>query len=1013
MTQRLFLLQPAVVLAAQVNGAAFTYPLAQFTYDNVTAGSYTNVRPGMTLLLGSSPGLSNRGRQRVRAAPSSTIMYIGRSSQGVHDGEIELLDNLYLTVLNDYRVWAKIPFIDTTGNQFKDHDIAPSGYWTQPPPVANAGVGMAGTIDVTTQKLRVQLPHVTNSSFATAHFAAISAYSWTLPTGVTLVSGYTTSMAQIQVDCDPGFYWVILTVTDSNAVQHSAVVPIFARDPIDDDTISKFQINSHRIRPRGQDLEIRVLDSIPEGTYPDGTLAMIWEDEPIGPADRSHMLFCGWHQEDPAQLHDERTGYLTDTTLRLLDVAGKLDILPGFPQVVGGISSAEFTGWTYIQRPNMDKYIHYLLQWHSTALDVADWTWSGTGDSYVFVTLGSDGESIWDQCNRRCNSMVPNHLLVCDRLGRLAMRPDPILQDPLDRTATVIGMLNPSDYSDIRYTQQRHPRVHWLRSSALQAHGTDIIPLFSVAPGNAPGQGELAQEHDEQLAIDQDGLNICEGNRYARMNAPQSLFSIQLVSGTDLRWEPALLAWLRLSIPITYAAQRGLEITVDNGLIQEMDIRYDYRPGGLVKQISLQWERETEGRIALTVIPPAGDLPPDDSDDFPPPPPPGPEEPGPEGHRDVVLVNSDKYLYQTGDFHTPESAGGPTWERVLMNWDGSLRDFVVDPFSPRYLGTGTQVNGWIVTNTKIYRLTDMFAVTPGMTLQYTFNYPTPAGTEFRTNTRAIHASFGAFFGATGPAWVMAISNYLDADPGGTNIVYSTDSGATWSNEIHIGGYETGGWTSIPCLYLSPRTPGLAYTIAPPYSGFRVNGQLLRSTDWGATWVQVSTTEINVVGGLAFGGLHVPWPANADEKFMYHGYEEDNFNAFARIRRVSGAVSADISPYLGINSFGSRGRYFNIRTYDNDRRYVVLAAIGGTKASITQAVFLSSDYGDTWTNIIPSPSAVASAAFASNTPDILYFWGFGTIRASYNLGVTIQNKKGNITTDFPDFADVRGFAGGTP
>jgi len=606
LTLRLFLAQPTIIFAALVNQGSFAYPIAQVTFDGVTTGAYGDIVPGMTVLFGSTAGGDEYGRQRVRKAATSSILYFGRSSRGTRDGEVDLADNAYIAVLNDYRVWSKIPYIDDDAVVYKDNDIAVGTHTTTPPPVANAGVPMAGTIDSGTDLLRVTLPGTgAKASFAVS--GTISSYAWVLPSGVALVGGYALSDAQIEVDCNPGFYWVALTVTDSNAETHTVHVPIYARDPAADTSIASFSVEAHRKTTDGQRIAVRILEDIPEATYPDGTLVMLWEDEPSTGADRSHMVFWGWHQTDPATIAAERIGILRDVMFDCLDVAGKLDTLPGFPLSVEVAASP--ASWAQMTAPNMDKYLHYLLHWHSTALEVADWSWSGTTTTYPFVVLGNAGESLWDQIARRAKALVPDYVLGCNTHGQLQTIVDPMLQDSGSRTATVQATLEEADWQSIRYTHQRPPRAHWLRGEAILASNTTLAAIFCIAPGESPGQGETPFSQGEQLAPSQAALNACEGHRYGRHNASQGYFSIILAEGDDQGIEPADMTWVRLNVSADTAAQRGLTFSNERGLVREMNVRYDHTRTGLVKSVELLWERETSGTPAVTVLLPAGGLP--------------------------------------------------------------------------------------------------------------------------------------------------------------------------------------------------------------------------------------------------------------------------------------------------------------------------------------------------------------------------------------------------------------------
>jgi len=690
-TMRLFLLDPDTVFAARVNQSSFSYPLDEVTFDGVTTGAYGDIEAGMTVLFGTSAGDDDLGRQRIREAATSDTLYIGRSSEGERDGEVDLEDDAYITVLNDFRVWAKIPYIDDDGVIYKDSDLAVGDNTENTPPVANAGVGVAGT--VSGGHLQVTLPHEANMSFATAAGGSISSYLWELPSGVSFAGGSVASDSQITVDCDPGFYWIKLTVTDSNAKTHTARVPVFARDPDDDDTISAFEVAEHRITRGGQELRLRILESISEATYPDSTLVMIWEDEPSGPTDRSHMVFCGWHHTDDAQLRSERTALLSETTLSCLDAGGKLDKLPGFTQSIENKASPE--AWTEMVNPNMDLYLHYLLHWHSTVLEVADWTDSGTGTDFPFVILGSGGESLFDQVNRRAQALVPDYHLTCNRLGQLAVVIDPMLQDVGDRSGTIQAAIGEEDWQEIMWPHKRPPTIHWLRSDAIEADGSEIEPLFCIAPGDAPGQGEMVRQHSEQLAQSQDYLNACEGHRYARLNAKEGLFSIRLAGNDDRDIDPAAMQWVSLQISAATAAERGYTWDVARGLVEEMTIQYEHARTGMLKTAMIRWEREVDGPTAVTEPPPEE---PDDPEPYIPPPWEKPEEDEtwPEDPAMAIVFGENESKQQIGWCPDVLAAGGPSWTDVT----GTLNGVIVDM---KYIQTGDDsVAAWCLTTEGLY-----------------------------------------------------------------------------------------------------------------------------------------------------------------------------------------------------------------------------------------------------------------------------------------------------------------------
>lgn len=187
-----------------------------------------------------------------------------------------------------------------------------------------------------------------------------------------------------------------------------------------------------------------------------------------------------------------------------------------------------------------------------------------------------------------------------------------------------------------------------------------------------------------------------------------------------------------------------------------------------------------------------------------------------EGTGDVAVIALDGNLYRTTDFQTVSGSGGPTWSSHDLGITETIFTWVVDPFSPGYLngdGTGT-INGWIVTEDAIYRLTDMFG-TVATSAVHTFAEAVDATLY---HWRTIQASFGAFFSIESGdnPWLLCISYYGDTSGHeGTWATFSIDGGTTWSTEVQLAdGFSDSDETSTPIgVYTSPKTPGYALTVA--------------------------------------------------------------------------------------------------------------------------------------------------------------------------------------------------------
>lgn len=841
----LYLHQPTPIFKARTNMASATYPITALVFDGVTLGAYTDIQPDMELVLGTTDGGDQLGRVRVQNLATASTIPVGRISRGVEDGTLDVQDNAYITVYADsWKVWAKLPYISPDGVSYKDANVEVNDYTdTDMPPVANCGPGFADYIDPDTEVITVAFDGT--GSFAMADGATLTTYAWDVGDGTITVG--TSADDSITATFPAGFRWVGLTVTDSNGTQHSSRCPVLAVDPADDPTV-KFAVEQHRLNLRGgQTVSFRILEDMPRSTYPDGCLVLFWQGAPSSPSDRSHMRLIGWHQSDSVSIGASKTGLIRDTVLTCVDVAGRLDTLPGFPQALERVDPA--TTWEQMPNLNMSTCLHYLAFWHSTALSLADFFLPANGSDYPAMRLDSTGASLYDQLNSRAVSMVPMHHLTCNLQGQLRVLEDWMLVDVADRPAVSLT-LTEDDWSELRVDYSRPPKVYAVRASAvvcstdwLTIGGEETLPLaFAIAPGEAFGQGVAEQVQGEQLTITQEALNKQTGHLYARLNARYGLFTISEPSGDVWDYDPANLARVQLNISAATAAQRGLDSTTLVGMIQSIDIRYNVDKRGVWLAPSLTFERETSGYPATTVVPEIADDP--DYDTPPPPPATDPDTGLIAGQQQVAGIDLDGNLYRTSDFQTASGSGGPTWESVDLGITETLYSWVVDPFSPGYVNGSGAINGWIATETDIYRVADLFGT---VTVDSVLTFATTAD-DASFHWRTVQASFGAYFAEGANPWLLCISYYgSTVGHTGTWATYSTDGGTTWSSEVQISEFYDNGTLSRfnPIgVYASPKTPGLAYTAAYLHTGSPADADGYVSTDWGATWTALSAAPVD-------------------------------------------------------------------------------------------------------------------------------------------------------------------------
>lgn len=709
----LYLHTPTPLFKARVNMATVTYPVSSLVYDGVTLGAFADITFDATLLLGTFEGGDDLGRVRVKSLADVNSIPIGRASQGIEDGMLDVQDNAFITVLHDYRVWAKLPYFDLdAGIDYKDGDVPPGDFTTTGMvPKANCGAGAAGYIDPVTELMTVTFPHDgINTSFAVTDGATITTYAWFLDGG-SLVSG-SLSDAVITATFPAGFYWVALTVTDSNGVTHTSRCPVLAIDPTNDPTIQNFHA-TQRLTIEGNTLDLEIFSDILRTEIPDGTLVMYWWDEAFSPTDRNHIKFIGWTDSENFSVRRIKQGVTKSTSLHCVDVAGRMRLLPGFPQALERFVSEELGQWSHMPTLDMHKALMYIGFWHGTGFNLADFILPDDLRNYDTVRLDANGGNLFDQLSTLADKIVPDHYVCINTLGQMEVKPNWMYQDEADRPEVTVT-LTENEYNNLQGDYSRHPKYHSLRSGAVlvsedfvEIEGEDTVPtVYSIAPGisQAFTQGLSEANENEGLTLSQEQLNSTEGHRFALLNSRYGSFSFQDPSGF-LFWEyePASLQRVELELSESLHPQRGLGFTSAAGQIQEITVRLQRSNRGIRTEVTCTWKKEELGSPAATYIPDV-----DEEVGYEPPPPdpfvpPLPDDPDTYfGDIEAYVVWDGATVLRTWDLQE----ASPVWEEIGASLSGIIYDV-------QYMHVDEDtVGAWCMTSTGIYFCGDIMAVTP-------------------------------------------------------------------------------------------------------------------------------------------------------------------------------------------------------------------------------------------------------------------------------------------------------------
>lgn len=196
--------EPEIIYQAQLTNVTFLtfQAVVRFLHlGTVIQGDIANVKPNMTILLGTNPGGDDLGRIRlITTSPGFIIVW---SPLNNHDGEIVAEKGDYVTVINEYRVWMKAPYA-ASGFYFYDGQLGPQGCTYEQIPIANGGAASGEKVSSLTGALTKSFD--ASGSFAVADDAVLGAYTADLFGGAETLTASSGTPANA-IDGNTATYW--------------------------------------------------------------------------------------------------------------------------------------------------------------------------------------------------------------------------------------------------------------------------------------------------------------------------------------------------------------------------------------------------------------------------------------------------------------------------------------------------------------------------------------------------------------------------------------------------------------------------------------------------------------------------------------------------------------------------------------------------------------------------------------------------------------------------------------
>ena len=679
--------KPVVVFSRKVLSFTTLDKVIEVAYYGTGTGAYGDVKPEMTLWVGNAPETYDVGMARIRADASTTKLFIGETS------EIAWANDLYLTVVDDYRPWVKHMRTDDAGVMLADSAIPYNGHNLTRDPIVI--MGSDAVAELTGASVDVTFDASPSAKWATVAGTSISGYSWSAP-GSTGITGGSTATPTIHYDTG-GRYHVFCTVSYLNGKSQTGhrYVFIFSAAYPASDLI--FRSCEGRRDKGGWDFEIELSGTEADiDNLPDGTMLILFAQDYYGAtkvsighqAGRENIVCQGWVDKE-SLVGDPEGGsaiFHVAGPYRWLDTkqqfADEIDIIAGDP-----------TTWREISALTVDKAIWQIASWRSNIGYIMDIY--PTEDTRYADQLQSEAVSIWSQLGA-----IGGRILAeprSDQYGRIFVGIDAQFISPDDRDYDQTVMEITKDDMGDKLEVERHllsEVSQIIQSGLLVAPGMETQAIYSLSPGHIPKVNGSAIAPSHYLVGSQAQANEMAGLQLGNSNRPMD-FSVSLAQNNR-----ALDICPEQYVDFSFEeADTPRQVSFDGRAIPRV-ISYKYYPAeGYLEVDSLNLEPETFPENAVD-----GDIPIDSGFEhlpvFPPikiprlPPfiPPILPPPNPEAVKNMIMavdgINKGGIVY-TKDFDSDAphwfswNYGLPVTTNAIMQLETSMisgKSFVV--FNP-------------------------------------------------------------------------------------------------------------------------------------------------------------------------------------------------------------------------------------------------------------------------------------------------------------------------------------------
>jgi hypothetical protein len=569
--------QPRVAMQCRVSDASVTRGARTIQYNSVSAGDFSAVEAGMTLLVGTTALGQDVGRIRIRSATSDHFVVSENSN-------IMWTDLLYLTVLRYWEVWPVFPRIiqDPADLEdvifYKDYDIE----YTDQNSILGTFIGMGPHRAAVLETGSVNLWY---GSTGTLNLLGNPvSYEWSFEGGTPTGSTAATP-GWVSYDT-PGHYVTRLIVSASGTSDTSYRYVSIYDKPGEGNSppVIKWSLDSLSggRDEGGYSASIAIQEPV---TVDDNSVVVIFSDDWYGNTHTSlggnypnaqKIFFVGYVDRGSIQ-YDYKS---SKVTFDLVSITGLMKESFGFSVSVE--SKATPATWYELKDLDVRRAIYHYLKWHTTVLSVADFQFVGT--YYAIQFFDADRTTMFDAIDNLMRGTLIGKT-VADRQGKIWAEVNASAYDDPVASFPSTMLLEKRDWiGEPQITERFADEVSYIEMGGIcyngdTATGSSFSAHLACAPGAAPGfRGSI--DTIEGLALGgQLHLNGLVGNQFADRNSKYP--NVDLTPSSNFR-------------NLDIAPQESVRYAVSAGdALRNVSINGLYIPDGM------SWTYDSRNRLLL------------------------------------------------------------------------------------------------------------------------------------------------------------------------------------------------------------------------------------------------------------------------------------------------------------------------------------------------------------------------------------------------------------------------------